>query len=141
MGGASPRSGAEGRSRAVVPVTAGFALVGHLYHRYRCSRFAKHGLDLRARLAMLDDHEAQGAAPTTPASPGCRRTIHLSAQHPALAGRSRQEDTGGGPSSCGRPVGGFGARSQGSGLRGHGWSRPWQPSGRRPPDGVQRGGG
>jgi basic amino acid/polyamine antiporter, APA family len=52
----------------VVVTIAGFVLVGYLYYRFLCYRFARHGLDLRARLAMLDDHESQDVAPTTPAS-------------------------------------------------------------------------
>jgi basic amino acid/polyamine antiporter, APA family len=50
----------------VVVTITGFVLAGYLYYRYLCHRFAKSGFDLRARLAMLDDHESGEVTPTTP---------------------------------------------------------------------------
>lgn len=47
----------------VVLIILGFVLVGYLYYRFLCFRFAKDGRDLKARLAMLDDHEARGDEP------------------------------------------------------------------------------
>jgi basic amino acid/polyamine antiporter, APA family len=52
----------------VVVTIVGFVLAGYLYYRYLCYRFAKSGFDLKARLAMLDDHESREAAPATPSS-------------------------------------------------------------------------
>jgi basic amino acid/polyamine antiporter, APA family len=52
----------------VVVTIAAFVLAGYLYYRYLCYRFAKSGFDLKARLAMLDDHESHEATPATATS-------------------------------------------------------------------------